>query len=106
MIKKFLKKRLEANKQDLLFEYKHKKYFGPLYVRVLILCFLVAVAVYYKTSVSICHEMGGFINKTDNMIDGAYKIKCTPLPDWAKVTILDYPNGTINIPYTTEHNNT
>jgi len=75
---KKLENPLNRLKSDINFELKHKKYFIRLYINILVLCFLVAVAVYYKASIAVCADLGGYPQQ-DN--ESFYKIYCEPLPE-------------------------
>ena len=61
-------------KKDFGFEKKHKEYFIILYLRVLILCLLIAIFVYYYANVNICSDWNGTLENTQSI----YKLNCVP----------------------------
>jgi len=70
--KRLFEKRILKIKKDCLFEWKHKNYFIPLYLRFIVLLFLVFVFAYYNSASSICEEWGGYLQETDSF----YKPTC------------------------------
>jgi len=74
-MKKILSKIIERNKASSKFEWDNRKYFIPLYLRILVLILLVVVAVYYKTSIAICNDWNGTLKEVD---DSFYKLNCIP----------------------------
>jgi len=74
-------------KKDLAFERKHKEYFIILYIRIIILLFLLAVSIYYYTNIKVCNSWNGTLKNKNSL----YRLECVPESNFNEETLFfDY----------------